>query len=183
MATFTVHTTESAPTAAQQSLQAVQQKYGFVPNLFGIFAESPSTLDAYRSLSDLYGKTPFTPTEQQVVLISASVLNGCEYCVAAHSTVSSMSGVPADVIKELRNETPFADAKLEALRTFTLAVVEKRGWISEADLSAFIDAGYTHEHVLAVILGVTMKTLSNYTNHIADTPLDKAFASQEWSKK
>jgi alkylhydroperoxidase family enzyme len=90
--------------------------------------------------------------------------------------------VPDHVVQAIRAGRPIVDYKLEALRRFTAAVVTMRGWPSEADTRGFLDAGYTRAQILEVVLGVGMKTLSNYTNHIADTPLDHAFAKAAWSK-
>ena len=88
---------------------------------------------------------------------------------------------PNDVIKALRDNTPFADPKLEALRTFATVINDSRGWPTDAQVSAFLEAGYTQETVLEVILGTSVKLLSNYTNHVAETELDAAFAPNVWS--
>lgn len=176
MSTFNVHNQESAPENSRPLLAGAQQAFGFVPNLIGTFAESPATLEAYLALGQIFDKSSFSATERQTVILAASRYNECHYCVAAHSVVAGMQKVPADVIEALRNDTPIADARLEALRQFTTAVVDQRGWVSEDEVDAFIAAGFTRAQVLEVVLGVTFKTLSNYTNHIADTPLDDAFA-------
>ena len=102
---------------------------------------------------------------------------------AAHSTVSEMQKVPADVIDALRNDTPIADPKLQALQVFTARVHETRGNVTDADLEAFHSAGYTKANILDVILGAGLKTLSNYTNHIAETPLDDVFQANAWPPK
>ncbi|SET43419.1 hypothetical protein SAMN04487962_109135 [Marinobacter segnicrescens] len=44
------------------------------------------------------------------------------------------------------------------------------------------DAGYGQQQVLEVILGVAQKTMSNYVNHIAETPIDEPFKKFEWKK-
>jgi len=59
--------------------------------------------------------------------------------------------------------------------------IEQRGWLSENDKDIFFAAGYTKAQLLEVILGISYKTLSNYVNHIAETPLDDAFASGAWA--
>ena len=86
-----------------------------------------------------------------------------------------MAKVPNDVIDALRNGTPIADAKLEALRVFAAQVNESRGWVEQSDLDAFFAAGYTKQTVLEVILGTSLKVMSNYTNHFAQTPVDTVF--------
>ena len=126
--------------------------------------------------------TSFDASERQVVLLTTSFENNCEYCMAAHTAIAGQQGVPADVIESLRSASPLASSKLEALRKFTAIVVQSRGLPGTQDLQNFAAAGYTQTQVLEVILGVTIKTLSNYVNHVAQTPVDAAFKPVEWKK-
>lgn len=178
---FTPHTIDTAPENSVELLTNAEENYGFVPNLLGVFAESPATLKAYRTIGQLFDESSFSLTERQVVILTASRLNECHYCVAAHSTVAGMQKVPADVIEAIRNDLPISDRRLEALRTFTTTIVEKRGWVADEETATFLAAGYTKAQVLEVILGLSFKTLSNYVNHIAEPPLDDAFAQRAWS--
>ena len=181
MSAFPIHDETTAPAASRPLLEGARKSLGFVPNLFGLLAGSPAALEAYQSLSAIFDKTSLDPTERQVVLITTSVTNGCDYCVAAHSKISELQKLPSDVIEALRNETPLP-GKLEALRTFTKALLARQGWADENDIAAFTAAGFDRAQVLDVILGVTFKTLSNDANHVAGTPLDEAFAAHAWSK-
>jgi len=115
------------------------------------------------------------------VILAISRFHDCRYCVAAHSVVAGMQNVPADVVEAIRNDKPIADQRLEALREFATRMVEKRGWLSEDDQVRFLEAGFTKAQALEVILAVSYKTLSNYINHIAETPLDNAFLSAAWT--
>ncbi len=180
--TYTVHSVESAPESAKTTLTEAKKTYGFLPNLLAVMAEAPALLKAYRALSGLFEETSLSPSERQVVLLTTSYENGCEYCVAAHSVIAAMQKVPPDVVQAIRDGKPIADRKLDALRRFTAAVVTSRGRPSDAETETFLNAGYRTQQVLEVVLGVGIKTLSNYTNHLADTPLDQAFAKAEWSK-
>jgi uncharacterized peroxidase-related enzyme len=181
MSIFDIHTKETAQAESAEILATAEKSYGFIPNLLGIFAESPATLKAYRNIGQIFDESSFSPTERQLVILTASRINECLYCMAAHSTVAEMQSVPADVIDAIRNDQPIADSKLEALRTFTTAVVEKRGWVTGDDTEAFLVAGYTRAQILEVILGISFKTLSNYVNHISGTPIDDAFAPKAWT--
>ena len=181
MTTFTTHTLDSAPAAAKPIFQNSLKAYGFVPNLYATMAEAPAILDGYTTLSNIFGKSELTETERQIILMTNNRLNGCEYCMAAHTTLSQMGGVKDEVIIALRNNSPIADSKLEALRQFTIALNKSRGWLSNMQIEAFLAAGYTRQTVLEVILGTALKTLSNYTNHIAKTDLDVAFVPNTWT--
>ncbi len=181
MSDFTVHTIESAG-ASKPMLEKSQKTYGFVPNLHAVMAESPALLEAYRSVADIFDtKTDLSPTERQIIAMTNNRLNGCTYCMAAHTSIMQGLKVPQDVIESLRDGTPIADPKLEALRVFAEQVNQKRGWVDDSDIDALLAAGYTQQTVLDVIVGTAYKVLSNYTNHIADTPLDKPFAKNQWS--
>jgi uncharacterized peroxidase-related enzyme len=183
MTRFPSHTLETAPEAARPTLEAARKAYGIVPNLYGKMAEAPALADGYWALSQAFEKTSLTPTERQVVLIAVSRFNGCCYCVAVHSAIADMSGVPRHVTDALRDDRPIGAPRLEALRRFTTAVVEARGLVPEAEVERFTQAGFGASQVLEVVLGVGLKTLSNYTNHLADTELDAVFADRAWQEK
>ena len=182
MAEFTVYNAETAPEGSKAILEGATGKYGFTPNLLGVLAESPVALKAYTTISGTFGETSFDGTEQQIILMTTSFENGCTYCMAAHSTVSNMTGVPADVIESLRAGTDIADPKLNALATFVRTVVQSRGAVAAPATDAFLAAGYTNEQVFEVLVGVAQKTISNYMNSISETPKDEAFAAQAWTK-
>ncbi len=179
---FSVHTSESAPEQSRAQLQQVAKSFGMIPNLAGVLAEAPAALEAYFTLGRIFDETSFSPAERQVVLLSVSAENGCEYCVAAHTAIAAMQKVPGDVVQAIREGNAIADPKLEALRRLTTAVVAKRGRPGKDDLERFHAAGYGNRQLLEVIAGVGMKTISNYVNHVAETPLDAAFKKAAWTR-
>lgn len=183
MSIFTIHTTETAPEASRPILEGAAKAYGFLPNLLGAFAESPAALEGYLALSAIVDKSSFTGAEVQVAVLAASRVNECNYCMAAHSTAAAMKGVDDAVIEALRDGTPIADARLEALRRFTEVVIEKRGFADDDDVQAFLAAGFNRQNILDVVLIVSMKTLSNYTNHLAKPPVDAAFQPRAWQPR
>lgn len=176
-----VHTPVTAPGDSSALLESARAKFGFVPNLLGMMATAPALLEGYMSLSIIFDKTSLTPTERQVVLLAVSAENGCAYCVAAHTAIAGMQEVPPDVIAALREGKAITDGRLEALRAFTIDVVGTRGWPRPEVVSRFVAAGFSSAQALEVVLGVGLKSLSNYANHLAGTPLDAAFASAKWS--
>lgn len=177
---FIVHTKETAPENSLVLLQDAEKAFRFVPNLIGMMAESPALTKGYLSIAQIFDETSFSPTQRQVIILTASRYNQCHYCMAAHSVIAEMQKVPQDVVDAIRNDNPIADVKLEALRKFTTQVVDKRGWVSNEEIQAFVDAGYARQQILEVILGISFKTLSNYVNHITNTPVDTAFAKKAW---
>lgn len=180
MTEFTKHDVETAPESAKPVLEGVEKGLGFVPNMLGYMAESPELLKGYTTLSGIFDKTSLSAIERQVVLLTVSRINTCHYCMAAHTSIAQMQKVPADVIRSLRDDVEIDDSKLNALQVFTRAVVEGRGYVPQDAVDAFLDVGYTKQNVLEVVLGVGLKTLSNYTNHFVETEVDDAFSANAW---
>jgi len=167
-----------APVAATFAL--VEQNYGFLPNLYRVFAHAPVSLEAYLAVSEIFQRGTLSATERNVVLLTTSRANECRYCVAVHSTVADMQKDAPSIPDAIREDRPLGDERLEALRRLTVALVEGRGH-ADAEVQSFVSAGYRPEQVLEVLVGIAMKTLSNYTNHLAETPLDKVFAARAWT--
>jgi uncharacterized peroxidase-related enzyme len=184
MTKFTAHTIETAPAESQPLLQGIKRSFGFVPNLFGVFAESPAALRGGLAIFEAFSKSTLSSAEQQLVMLAASEANDCEYCVAAHSTIAKrMAKVDSALVDSTRRREPLADAKLDALVTFTRNVVEQRGMLADAEVAAFLEGGYTKAQVIEVLLGVGMKTFNNYVDHIAHTPLNDQFKAEAWQPK
>ena len=175
---------ENARPASAAVLNDVEKKFGFIPNLMGVLAESPVAIRAYLALSELVSQSSFSPEEQQAILLAVSVENGCDYCVAAHSMMAAkMAGMSPENLKALRSGKALANSRLNTLVRFTKDVVNTRGLPNKDSIAAFTQAGFSNQHLLEVLVCVAMKTLSNYTNHIAQTPVDQAFAEFKWVKQ
>jgi len=182
MTTFTIHNADSAPAGSKALLEATQRSKGLIPNLYGVLAEAPIAVEAYDVLGSLLMRSSFTPTERHVVWFTINAYHDCHYCMAAHTFLAKGEGVPEDVIETARAVGSYEDSKLEALRVFTLNLVENRGWASPEDLEAFFGAGFTKQNVLESVVVIAHKTLSNYTNHLVDTPVDDVFGRFTWTK-
>lgn len=181
MIEFPILSEETASDSGKAALAASRQTYRGIPNLHGVMANSPALLEAYQALNKLFMKTSLDNIERNVVWLAVNYENRCHYCMAAHSMIAKMSGMEEPDIEALRNGTALADPKLETLRRFTAHMVDARGWAEPGELEAMEAAGYTAESVLDVVFAIGMKTLSNYANHLADTPLDEGFAAFAWS--
>ncbi|MEP0315638.1 carboxymuconolactone decarboxylase family protein [Hyphomonas sp.] len=179
---FTIYSETNAPKGSEELLLDSKKRNGMIANLHGIMAEAPELLVAYRQLNDLFIASSLDKDEITVVWQTINVENNCHYCVPAHTLIAKGMKVDDAIIDALRNETPLPNARLEALRDFTLSIVRDRGRVNDAKVQAFLDAGFTKRNILEVILGYSQKIMSNYTNHLADTPLDSVFEKFAWEK-
>ena len=178
---FTLHETTTAPEASVEILNGIQKGWGFVPNLHRILAESPAALEAYSTLWGIAEKTNFSPQERNIAYLAIIYENECTYCMAGHTNLSRMAKVEPEAITAVREGRPIADPKLEALRQFAAKVTRNRGFVSKADVSAFKLAGYDNRAMLDVLVLAATKLISNYTNHLAQTPLDPFMKGAEWN--
>jgi len=175
-------TLENATGRHREVLDKAQAAVGFVPNMYANMVNQPALLETYLDgYARFRNEAGFTPAEQEVVFLTISRANGCDYCMAAHSMLAlKKSGLAADATEALRNDQPIPDPKLEALASFTRTLVEKRGFIAREDAEAFQAAGYTEQHILGVVLALSVKILSNYSNHLFQTAVDDVFAEHAW---
>jgi len=180
MVDFPRHDMDSAPEAARPWLEKAETEFGFIPNILRVQAEAPAALAGYMTLSGQFAESSFSAAEQQIVLLAISFVNRCDYCMAAHSMIARMNGVSEPVVAALRAGEPLPDSRLEALRHFAALMTTERGHVSQGELERFLAAAFTRAQALEVILAIAQKTLSNYTNHIAETPLDSALSDHAW---
>lgn len=182
MTKFQMHTIETAPEASRPDLEATRKSAGFIPNLYGYLAEAPAALKAYIQVTALLDKhTSLSGAERHLVAVAISRDNKCGYCVAAHSTGAKMMRASDEDIQAARDGKQPGDAKLAALLRFATALFDSRGHVSDDILADFYNAGYTQRHALEVVTVAALKTLSNFSNHLADTPIDEAFSAYAWA--
>ena len=165
-------------------LEGAQKKLGFVPNMYGAMVNSPGLLETYQLGYERFRtESGFTPAEQEVVFLTISFENGCDYCMAAHSVLADMfSKVPKETTDAIRAGTVIPDPKLRALAGFTRHLIVTRGRPSADEAKAFLAAGFTERQILEIILALAVKALSNYTNHIFGTPVDDMFKGRLWAQ-
>jgi uncharacterized peroxidase-related enzyme len=169
----------SADEVQRTILEAAQKQVGFIPNMYANMVNLPAVLDTYLHGYGLFrGQSEFSPAEQEVVFLAISRVNGCSYCTGAHSMIADkVSGVPAPVLRSIREGSEIQDEKLSALFKFAMEVTESRGRPSVDGTTRFLAAGYTEKHIMSIVLAIAVKTLSNYSNHLFDTQLDARFAA------
>jgi uncharacterized peroxidase-related enzyme len=172
---FTVH--QVPPQGTENVFAFYKSNFGFVPNLTKIMVGSPALANSYVDLQNhLQSKGKLTPEEVNVVQMSIAVENQCEYCTAAHAIAgqSFFKTSPA-LIHAVRTRQAVDSPKLNSLRNFAITVYGKRGAVSQSEMQEFLDAGYTRDQALDIIACVAAKVMSNFTNSIAQTPVDEQF--------
>lgn len=180
MSTFNIHTIDTAPQDSKTTLQGVKEKIGFIPNVFASIAESPQALEAFAALTDAFGTSSLSPQEQQIVLLATSTENNCVYCVAGHTAFAHQINMLPRDIESMRNMRPLEDKKLQTLNNLVRRMVGGRGRVSEKDIENFLAAGYTQQQFFEVVIGVCVKTFSNYVSIGLGLDLDSAFEKYAW---
>lgn len=161
--------------AREDILGAVEKKFGFVPNLIHEFVKNPVVAKAYLSGMDALSGGLLSPQEQQVACLVVSTENGCKYCVAAHSAIAEMSGLSKEQIQAVRSHCETGTARLDIVADSTRLIVENRGWLNEDEKAHLLSGGITIPEIYEIVALIGLKTISNYVNHIAHTPIDEPF--------
>lgn len=156
-------------------LEKTQATYRTLPKMQMIMANVPSLLQTYLDGMDLFRKESlFNPVEQEVIFMVISCENECCYCLAAHGMIAEkLSKVPLEIINEIKENKELSDSKLNGLAIFTKLMVSKRGFVSEEEITDFLQSGYREEHILGIIHALSLKIMSNYTNHIFQSEYNK----------
>lgn len=179
---FTVFDEATAPEESRETLAAAKADFGMIPNLEAVMAAAPALLSSYVHSWAQFQSSSLSDIEQQIVYMTANFENNCEYCVPWHSKLSQMAKMPQEEVDNLRQGRALENARWNALHQFTRSVVRTRGSIAPADLETLLAAGYTRQQALEVVLGVAIKVMSNYTNSLAQTPLDDEVKNLSWKK-
>jgi AhpD family alkylhydroperoxidase len=177
---YRTHSIESAPERSRHALQVLRNDFGFLPNAAAIMAESPTLLNAFVGVFEIFHAGTFTGAQRQVLLLSNAVANTCPWAVALHSALALKEGVDDDDVRAIRERRPPKDARHAALSRFTRALIDNRGRANEDDLAAFTAAGFSHDQVLEVLVGLAGSTMTNYASNLTDPVVEDQFKAQIW---
>ncbi|MFO7798463.1 MAG: carboxymuconolactone decarboxylase family protein [Rhodohalobacter sp.] len=154
----------------RQIFDKLESNLGFVPNIYATYAHSKNGLARYMNFAN--GKTSLNNKEKEVINLAVSEINGCSYCLAAHTQLGKMNGFTEEQTLELRQgKAPFDD-KFDALAKLAGEIIENRGNISDETLQTFFDAGYSKESLIDVIINVGEKSITNFLHNITEIPVD-----------
>lgn len=173
---FSIYDRSNAPEDSKPLLTEGSKKFGFVPKMWGVMAESPALLKTYiEGYDNFISDSDFTAAEQQLIALTISSFNECNYCKATHTSMAKINGLSLKEINAIKNGKELSDSKLNALKNITIEILKSRGFVNEQQTMTFLSFGYTKKHLLEIILAIGIKTMANYVNHLADTPIDLAF--------
>lgn len=162
---------ESATGPVAETLDAVKSKLGRVPNILGTLANSPAALQAYLGLSDILGKGRLSPKQREAIALTVAQANDCKYCLSAHTAIGQMAGLSQTEILAARS-VHSEDAQTNAILNLAAKIVTKRGWLTDDDLAAARRQEIDDGLIVEIVANVVHNTLTNYTNHIAETLID-----------
>jgi uncharacterized peroxidase-related enzyme len=161
---------EQVPVDSKPTLDAFSKNIGFTPNMMATFAQSPIAFNAWATFRSSLNKALDMKTREAISLIVSEV-NGCNYCLAVHSYAANMAKMPAEEII-LARKGRATDPKRDAAVQFAHKVIEARGQVSDADVKAVRDAGYTDANVMEIIALVALYSLTNFFNNVFDPEKD-----------
>ena len=151
----------------------IKSKLGKVPNAYdALGSNSPVALEALLNFDAKLADTSLSKKEIEVIKLAVSEVNGCDYCLAAHTLAGRAAGLSAEAMLAARRGTPGGDDKLDALSTFVRAVADSRGTVAAPVVDAVKAAGYTDAQVVDTIFAIASITFTNLLNRINDTALD-----------
>jgi len=168
----------ASPAASQPLLEAVQKQFGSAPNLFRVVGNSPSALEGYLGLNGALGKGKLEAKTRERIALAVAELNGCDYCLSAHSYIGKNMAKLDDAELAANREGGSSDPKADAALRFAAKVVKARGHVSDADVQAVKAAGYDDAEVIEIVLHVALNTLTNYVNEVAKTEIDFPVVNQ-----
>lgn len=149
----------------------IQKKMGVIPNIFKNMANTPAVLLAYLDLSDKAAHTKLAPQLREEIALAVSQANECNYCLSAHTQIAKKEGLPDQEIL-LARKGEAQDPKTRAILKFARKVVDKKGKVSDADVTELKTAGVNDSELGEIFLNIMATFFTNYFNHIADTKND-----------
>jgi AhpD family alkylhydroperoxidase len=180
MSWFPEYTLESAPAGSRRFMVATQNHLGYLPAATARWAASPHLLEGFAKLNAIFESATLDPVAREVVVMTIATRNGCHICVALHTARLTALGASADVIAALRSASVLSDHRLDAIRVFTLRVLEDAGDVGDDALRAFLASGYTRQNALEVVLGIGTYTMSTLANRLTGAPLDDQLSAFAW---
>lgn len=180
MSRYQIHTLDSAPEQSRPVLEELQQTFGMIPNIAGAMAGSPTLIGGFLPLFQKVHSGSLTEAQIQTLLLTNAVTNASSWAAAFHTALALKEGLDPSDVEAIRASRIPADAKHAALSVLTRTLIDKRGQLDNADIQAFVEAGFDQEQVLDVIAVLAASTMTNYTGNVTRPPLEAIFQQHAW---
>ncbi len=168
---FVAYTLDTAPEAARAALAENAKKFGAIPAPLARYAVSPLTLETALAGLTAFEQSSLAQLEREVLAMVMGRKNGCEFCLSLHRRLLGFMDAPAGLADALERGEPLGNARLEAVRSFVLAVLQGAGDVSASEWQAFLDAGFDRRAALEIVVGIATCTLTTFANRLVETPL------------
>jgi len=171
MKTINLPSKDQLKPESQELLEPFNKRIGKIPNLYATIGYSPNALKAMLQFEENLNHSVFSAKEREAVYIVVSQVNGCDYCLAAHSILAGKRGYKPEEILNLRRGLA-ADPKLQTALQLAKAIAENKGDVQDTFKDAFFNAGYDEAALMELIALVTIRTFTNYVYVMTKIPID-----------
>ena len=163
--------------ATAKLLQKRERKWGKAFNVTRTIANAPAILKMMDAVWDSLGRTSLSVGDRELIAMEMAASNGCHYCVPAHRyAIHEESGFDATTIEKLERvslgQTLSDDSRLCTMQRLVRLLVEKRGGLSDTEFESFQSEGISPQQMIETIAEIAHCTVTNFTNRLAQTPLD-----------
>lgn len=162
---------ETATGKAKELLATTQSQLGRTPNLYRSLANSPVALNAYLQFRGALQEGVLSiQTRERIALVTAAV-NECGYCVSAHTFRGGKVGLSPEALADTQRGRS-DDPKENAVLRLTVALLEGRGALPQAEFDQAHAGGLNDAEIGEVIAHIALNVFSNFFNHVAQPDLD-----------
>jgi len=173
MSRLSIHDSHTAPEASNPFINKAVANNGFLPNLIGVLSGSPAAVETYFTVGEINSRSSLNLAEREVVQLTAARLHQCDFCIAGHTAIAlKKAGFSSTDVLALHRGSLLDSQRLNALVAFTTEIIRTKGNTSDTVLADFFSAGFTQQNALDVVLGISLATLCNFANVLAQSPIN-----------
>ena len=158
---------------------AVQEKAGFVPNVFLMLAHRPAEFRAFFDYHDtlMEKDVGLSKAEREMIVVATSGANNCLYCVVAHGAVLRIRAKNPRVADQLATNYRKAEitARQRAMLDFAMKLSLDGGRVEDADMAALREHGFDDEAIWDIGAITAFFSMSNRLVHLTGTPPNEQF--------
>lgn len=176
---FGVPDLDDLPADVRARIDEVQEKSGFVPNVFLALARRPEEFRAFFAYHDalMLRDSGLSKAEKEMIVVATSAANDCTYCVVAHGAILRIYAKDAHIADQLAANYRSAEItpRQRAMLDFAVKLARQPATVEEADLAALRGAGFSDEDVWDIGAITALFALSNRMAHLTDMPPNPEF--------